>query len=76
VTAGWPGTGLFWTERVRSNAPAGRRLLGEPSAVRVFLACLTFALLVAGYVLITGLGEIHDQRAAVPSTGPGESERW
>ena len=31
------------------------------------MACLTIALLVAGCMLITGLGEIHDQRAAAPA---------
>jgi hypothetical protein len=35
----------------------GQQLLGEPSVVRIFLACLAVDLLVGLYALVTGLDE-------------------
>ena len=43
----------------------GQQLLGEPSVVRVFLACLAVDLLVGLYVLVTGLDANWPAKAAI-----------
>jgi hypothetical protein len=43
----------------------GQQLFGEPSVVRIFLACLAVDLLVGLYALVTGLDAKRPAKAAI-----------